>query len=239
MEDVKGMILAAGLGERLRPLTERLPKALIEIGGRPLIDYAIETMTASGITNLIINLHHLGDLIARHVGDGSRFGARVAYSRENPLQGSGGGILQARHMLGRGLCVTLNADTIIDIDLTEMVAAHRERDAAATLVVRKDPDMENYGLVSLCPDMRVGRFLDETMPSCSCPLDDFMFAGVQVLGQGVFDHMPASGPFSITRTTYPEMLRAGRPLFGFPFEGPWTTVGTTEELARARARFRT
>ena len=232
------MILAAGLGERLRPLTETIPKALVEVGGRPIIDHAIETMVASGITELIVNLHHLGDLIAEHIGDGSRYGARVSYSREEPLLGSGGGIGYARGMLGQGLCVTLNADTIIDIDLGALVAAHRKNNAAATLVVRKDPEMESYGLVSLCPDGRIGRFLDTALPGCDCVLSHFMFAGVQVLGPAVFDHMPAPPkPFSITRTTYPEMLRAGEPLYGFTFDGPWTTVGTAEELARARARF--
>ena len=236
MDGVKGMILAAGLGERLRPLTERLPKALVEVGGRPLIDHAIGTMARSGISDVIINLHHLGDMIADHVGDGSGHGVRVSYSREEPLQGSGGGILAARHLLGQGPCVTLNADTIIDVDLAELVAAHLSHDAAATLVVRKDPQMESYGIVSLCPDRRIGRFLDTAMPGCSCELDDHMFAGVQVLGPRVFDHMPAQGPFSITRTTYPEMLAAGQPLFGFPFDGPWTTVGTADELEQARRR---
>jgi len=111
------MILAAGEGLRLRPLTETVPKALVEVGGRPLIDYALNAVRHSGVEDVVINLHHLGDRIRDHVGDGRRFGLRIAYSEERTLLGSGGGIRHARHLLGTGTFVTLNADTIIDIDL--------------------------------------------------------------------------------------------------------------------------
>ncbi|MFN2375316.1 MAG: NDP-sugar synthase, partial [Candidatus Binatia bacterium] len=89
--ELRAMILAAGRGERLRPLTDTLPKPLVVVGGRPLIDYALDRVAAAGIRRVVINLHHLGSMIRDHVGDGSRFGLAVDYSDETVLQDTGGG----------------------------------------------------------------------------------------------------------------------------------------------------
>ena len=234
----KGMILAAGLGMRLRPLTERVPKALLAVGGRALIDYSVEVLVRSGITDIVVNLHHLGGQIRDHLGDGSRFGARIRYSEERPLLGSGGGIAHARSLLAGGTFVTLNADTIIDIDLRDVIELHRRRKAVATLVLRKDPRMEHYGLVHLDGAGRVRRFLDHRHGDAGGALDPFMYTGVQVLEPRVFSYMENGKAFSMTADTYPAMLRAGEPIYGHPFGGFWLTVGTPEELERAERVFR-
>jgi NDP-sugar pyrophosphorylase family protein len=228
------MILAAGEGRRLRPITETLPKALVEVGGRPLIDYALETVVRSGITDVILNLHHHGDQIRTHVGDGKRFGVRVQYSHERTLLGSGGGIVHARPLLGEQRFVTLNADTIVEVDLRAVARFHESNRAAATLVLRKDPRMAEYGIIQIAPGGRVCRFLQHEGPGSDGVLEQFMYTGVQILEPAVFRYMPASGAFSITEVTYPQMLRAGEPVYGYPFEGSWVTVGTHEELANAR-----
>jgi len=234
------MILAAGRGERLRPLTDTVPKPLVRVNGRALIDYAIDSCRDAGITDVIVNLHHFGDQIRGHVGDGSAHGVHVSYSEEPALRGSGGGILQARAMLGDDTFVTLNADTIIAIDLERVIAAHRARRAAATLVLRKDPRMERFGVIRLETDDRVGVFLDTRRPGAVEPLEPFMYTGVQVLEPTVFSYMPTgSAPFSITELTYPAMLRAGEPIHGYRFEGTWITVGTPEELAAAERELAT
>ena len=228
------MILAAGEGTRLRPLTETVPKALVEVAGRPLIDYAIEAVARCGIEEVVINLYHLGERIREHVGDGRGFGVHVSYSEENTLLGSGGGIRHARRLLGEGTFVTLNADTIIDIDLAPVLRLHVGKGAAATMVLRKDPRMAEYGLIYIDRDSRVGRFLKHVRAGVVEPLEPYMFTGVQILEPTVFAHMPSRGAFSITEITYPSMLASGEPIFGYPFEGPWLTVGTPDELAYAR-----
>jgi len=231
------MILAAGMGQRLRPITETIPKALVEVGGRPLIDYAVETLVRSGITDVVVNLHHLGELVRAHLDDGARYGARIRYSAETTLQGTGGGIRQARSLLGDDTFVTVNSDTIIDVDLRRVAAFHRENGAVATLVVRKDPRMESFGLIRLGADGRVGSFLDTHRESPE-ELEPFMYTGVQILEPRVFDYMPAEGAFSITEVTYPRMLGAGERLYGYRFDGTWLTVGTPDELTEASARLR-
>lgn len=230
---MRAMILAAGRGERLRPLTDSRPKPLVEVGGRCLIDYAIDACRDAGITSVIVNLHHLGDQIREHLGDGREHGVDISYSEEHSLQGSGGGIREARELIGDSSFVTLNADTIIRVDLAHVIAAHRERNATATLVLRKDPRMREFGLIQIDASDRIGAFLEARRPGAAETLDPFMYTGVQVLESRVFDYMPETGAFSISAVTYPDMLRAEERLFGYRFDGTFITVGTPEELASA------
>ena len=147
--DLCAMILAAGEGTRLRPITDKIPKAMVEVGGRPLIDYALETVRRAGLGEVVINLHYLGSMIRDYIGDGSRYGLRVRFSEEDPLLDSGGGIVHAREFLGDRTFVTLNADTIIAADLKKIVESHRASRATATMVLRKDPKMAEFGLCLL------------------------------------------------------------------------------------------
>ncbi len=229
------MILAAGRGERLRPLTDTVPKPLVVAGGRPLIDYALACVANAGIRRVVINLHHLGAQIRDYVGDGARFGLAVDYSEETILQDTGGGIRDARRYLDGSTFITLNADTIVDVDLRELAALHRESGNLATMLVRKDPRMAKFGLIELEDDGRVGRFLGRPRPGCREPLEPYMYTGVQVLEPAVFGYLTTEAPFSITRISYPAMLDAGEKVGGVPFEGAWITVGTPSELTDAKA----
>jgi len=230
---VRGMILAAGMGTRLRPLTNHLPKALVEVAGKPLLFYAVETLAASGIREVVVNLHHYGEMIRERLGDGSQFGVSVHYSVEDPLLGSGGGILHARRLLADATFVTLNADTIVDVDLGPILAEHRRRNATATLLLRKDPRMEAFGLIQIDGKDRIGQFLAHRRPGAPKDLEAFMYTGVQILEPRIFSYMSENQAFSITEKTYPKMLAAGEPLYGRRFSGFWSTVGTAEELAAA------
>ena len=233
------MILSAGLGTRMRPLTLTRPKPMVEVGGRPLIDFALATLAAAEIRHVVINLHHFGEQIRGYLGDGRGRGFRIEYSFEGVLQGSGGGIRDARRLLGRGTVVTLNADTLIGIDLRPFLREHRNRTAAATLVLRKDPEMDRFGTIGIAPDGRIRRFLTHMAPSATDRGEPYMFTGVQILEPRVFDYLEdENGPFSITELTYPRMLAAGEPLFGAVFTGPWLTVGSPEELAAAEESLR-
>jgi NDP-sugar pyrophosphorylase family protein len=235
ISELRAMILAAGRGERLRPLTDTVPKPLVVVGGRPLIDYALERVADAGIRRVVINLHHLGHLIRDHVGDGSRFGLAVDYSEEAILQDTGGGIRDARRYLDGSTFLTLNADTIVDVDLRDLAESHRTSGAIATMLLRKDPQMDRFGLIETEDDGRVGRFLGQPRPGCHEPLEAYMYTGVQVLEPGVFGYLTGEGPFSITKVSYPAMLAAGELVRGRVFDGTWITVGTPAELARADA----
>ncbi len=236
MNGVTAMILAAGLGTRLRPLTDRVPKPLVEVAGRPLIDYALDTVRRAGITRVVVNVHHFGDAVRAYLGNGSRFGCEVYYSVEETLLDTGGGIRHARHLLEGDTFVTLNSDTIVDVDLADALAFHREHEATATLVLREDPNAAAFGVIRTEADGRVAQFLDHVRPGAGAVARSLMYTGVQVLEPRVLEYMTEPGPFSITRETYPAMLGAGEPIYGYPFAGRWLTVGTPEELERAERK---
>jgi NDP-sugar pyrophosphorylase family protein len=226
------MVLAAGLGTRLRPLTDDRPKALVDVGGRPLITYNLELLRRFGITDVVINLHYHGAVLREALGDGSAFGLRIEYSPEDPLLDTGGGIKHAEARLAGDDFLVLNSDTIVDLPLDRVIASHRARQAAATLVLRHDPEQARYGTIEIDASERIRRFLG-TPEVVTESLDAFMFAGVHVMSPQVFRFMPASGAFSMTRETYPKMLAAGAALYGFPFDGFWRVIDTPADRERA------
>ena len=229
---MRAMVLAAGLGTRLRPLTNDRPKALVDVAGRPVITYNLALLRHFGFTDVVINLHHHGDVLRRALGDGSAFGLRIAYSPEDPLLDTGGGIRHAQGLLGDDDFLVMNGDTIVDVPLDDLVARHRARRAAATLVLRRDADQARYGEIEVDGDARIRRFLGAPT-DVAMPLTAFMFAGVHVLSPAVFDFMPSGGAFSITRATYPAMLAADAALYGWEFDGFWRVIDTPADRERA------
>ena len=229
---MRAMILAAGFGTRLRPLTNTVPKALVPVAGRPLIEYGLLFLKSQGIEEVIINLHHLGEKIRATLGDGSVYGLRITYSPEDPILETGGGIQKAQTFLDGETFIVLNCDTILDLDLSALLTTHRQNRATATLVLRPDPEAARYGLLETNADSRIRRFLGQPT-EVSEPLSPYMFTGCQMLEPRIFAFMPTGKPFSTTRETYPQMLHAGEPLYGFIHTGPWIVVDDAAGVARA------
>lgn len=230
------MILAAGLGTRLRPLTDTCPKPLIDVGGRPMIALPLDMIRAAGISEVAINLHHLGHQIRDALGHGENYGVRITYFEEDPILDTGGGIAAARAFLDHDEFVVLNADTLTDLPLTDMIAFHRQQEALATMFLRPDPDAARYGLVEIDASLRIRRILGHPAGVAE-PLRALMFGGVHVFSARVFDYLPA-GVYSITRATYPRLLDAEEPLYGYVFDGTWQLLDTHEGLASGRALVR-
>ena len=164
---MKAMILAAGLGTRLRPLTDTTPKPLLPVAGTPMIVWNLLLLKRHGIRDVIINLHHLGTMISQALGDGSALGMRILYSHEPVILGTGGGIKQAEaHFNGEPVLI-LNGDTLFELDLGALRTFHRERHAAATLVLRKDPEAARWGLVEVTDRGEVVRITGRGRGFCS------------------------------------------------------------------------
>ena len=234
---MRAMILAAGLGTRLRPRTDSVPKALTPVAGRPLIEYPLRFLRAQGIRQVVINVHHLGEQIQATLGDGRALGIEIFYSREESLLDTGGGIKHAQALLGGGRFVVINGDTIMDLDLAAVSDFHARKGAAVSLVLRRDPEAGRFGVIETDDDGRVRRFLGipskGTQTPPSKPLAPCMFTGLQIMEPEVFAFMPPGGAFSTTRDTCPRMLAAARPLFGFIHDGPWIAVDDPAGLSRA------
>ncbi len=228
---MRAMVFAAGFGQRLSHMTDRLPKALIPVSGRPMIEHSLLLLSHYGIREVIINLHHLGNKIEEHLGDGKKLGLRIRYSKEKELLDTGGGLLKARPFLEEGTFIVINSDVLIDLPLNDLCAYHLQKKATATLVLRADEMADRYGLIETASDGRLQRFLGHSAPQPSpTPLHGFMFTGVQIMEPKVFDYMDGKGPFSLTRVTYPKLLLHGEPLYGLAYQGYWQDLGTPERI---------
>jgi NDP-sugar pyrophosphorylase family protein len=234
---MKAMVFAAGEGQRLRPITEKIPKPLVPIAGRPMIEHPLMLLRYYDIEEVIINLHHLGDQVENYLGDGARLGLKICYSKEARLLDTGGGLLKARSFLEDGTFIVINTDVLIDLPLGEVLAFHRQREASATLVLRPDAHADRYGSMDIAADGRICRFLNTRMPDPpSASVRDLMFTGVQILEPKIFDYMPAAAgfeKFSTTKDVYPKMLLQRERLYGFQFDGFWQDLGTVERIKEA------
>lgn len=218
------MILAAGRGERLRPLTDRVPKALAEAGGKPLVVWQLERLARAGFRDIVINVSHLGEAIEARLGNGSAFGVSLAYSREaQPLE-SAGGIAQARLLLGREPFALVNADVFCDYDLAALRA--RALDGClAHLVLAPNPPHHAAGDFSLAGD-RAG----------NAPAPRYTYTGIALLDPALVSPVRAGDKAQLA-----PLLRAaaqdGR-LSGELYEGLWRDIGTAERLDELDALLR-
>ncbi len=225
-------VLCAGLGTRLRPLTERWPKPAIPLLGRPLLSYALAQLRAAGVAQLGINTFHLPEQreqIAKETLARECPGARLTVSRESgEIQGTGGGIRGLRSVLEAPVSVVLNGDVLFELDLSAVLAAHQKSGAAATMVLLPMPEGERYNAVELDRQLRVRRIAG--VGPGGPALSNWHFTGVHVLSPRVFDFMPA-GPHDINRDVYPRMIASGLEVFGHIVPPPrpyWSDLGTPE-----------
>lgn len=236
---MKAMILAAGLGTRLRPLTDHLPKPLLPVGGHPLIYYNLLLLKKYGITDLFINLHYQGEKIVKEIGDGARFGMKITYSEEPQILGTGGGIKNIESAIARGTFIVINADILIDLNLDKVVEFHHKKKGAATLVLREDPEVERYGAIEVDRKGQIRNILGSVIPSIS-PLSGvkekklrrLMFTGVHIMEPRVMDFIPPGKFYAIT-DAYIKMLQDGEKLFGYPMRGYWNDIGVPDRYKKA------
>jgi mannose-1-phosphate guanylyltransferase len=230
---MRAMILAAGKGTRLRPLTDSTPKPLVDVAGRPMIAFPLELLRRAGIDEVVINLHHLGDKIRAALGDGSAYGVRITYSVEDPILDTGGAIEAARTFLAGETFVVANADVVIDADLRQVIDFHRQHGATVTMVLRPDPQAERKDDIGIDATCRVRRFLGRDYEAAGTTGERFLFASVHVFEPRVFDYLQP-GVYSITRDVYPRLLAAGEPVYGYIHRGYWRVLDTPQDLEAGR-----
>lgn len=233
---MRAMILAAGKGTRLRPLTDSVPKPLIDVAGRPMIAYPLELLRRCGIRDVVVNLHHLGGQIRAALADGQAYGVRIIYSEEDPILDTGGAIAAVQEHLSGDTFVVLNADTFIDLQLAEVIEFHHRHQAMATMVVRADPEATRRDDIRVDAGHRLRRILGHTHPAdaaATAALPRLFYAGIQVFNPRIFEYLPR-GVYSITRDVYPRLLAADELLFGYLHHGYWRVLDTPRDLARGR-----
>lgn len=231
------MILAAGFGTRLWPLTIGRTKPAIPFLNRPLIAYTIDYLRRHGISDLIINLHHEPGSVREQIGDGSRFGARIEYSVEEPeILGTAGALDRVRDRLDSGTFVVVNGKIITDIDLSAAIEAHRRRHALATLVLRPNRNRERFSEVMVGADGSIERF--GGFPAADGgPAVPLMFTGIHILEPGILDYIPRGIFSDSVRDVYPRAISDGRVVAAHLAEGSWFELSTLERYLAISLEF--
>ena len=201
---IPALILTAGLATRLRPLSLVRAKAAVPVAGRPLVSRILAQLRSGGVTDAVLNLHHLPHTITRVVGDGSDLGMRVRYSWEHPILGSAGGPRLALPLLDGPTFLIANGDTMTDADIPALVTAHRHSGALVTLAVTSNPDPQKYGGIVVGLDGAMTGFTSRGSTEMS-----WHFVGLQVAEARAFASLEAGTPYESVRALYPALIVAG------------------------------
>jgi NDP-sugar pyrophosphorylase family protein len=238
---MKGMVLSAGLGTRLRPLTNDRPKALVKIADRTLLEIALARLREFGVHDVIVNVHHFADMIVGYLRTNENFGMHIEISREETLLDTGGGLKHAGWFFEKESepFILHNVDVISTIDLNAMLRAHRDGDNLATLAVKERPSSRYLIFdehLQLCGRRLVKEQKVESVRA-SQQSQELAFAGIHVLSPRMVSMMTEEGSFSIINS-YLRLAGLGERIAGFRADAfKWRDVGTVESLKAAAAEF--
>ncbi len=224
---MKGVIMAGGFGTRLRPLTLGLPKPMVPVANRPVMQRIVELLTRHGITEQVALLYFQPERIRDHFGDGSSHGVRMEYVGAEGDLGTAGSVKLGEAEIGRQRFMVISADVLTDFDLGAAVAFHERKGALATLVLTRVDNPLQFGVVITDPEGRITRFLEK--PSWGEVFSDTVNTGIYILEPEVFDLIPPGRDFDFSKDLFPLMLSKGLPLYGHIAPGYWKDIGTLGE----------
>ncbi|MEB3307352.1 MAG: NDP-sugar synthase [Cyanobacteriota bacterium] len=241
---MKAMILAAGKGTRVQPITHVIPKPMIPILQKPVMEFLLELLRQHGFDEIMVNVSHLAEEIENYFRDGQRFGVQIAYSFEGRIEdgvligqalGSAGGLKKIQNFQNffDDTFVVLCGDALIDLDLTEAVRRHREKGATASLITKRVPrdQVSSYGVVVTDPDGRVRSFQEK--PAVEDAASDMINTGIYIFEPSVLDYVPNGVPFDIGSDLFPRLVEAGAPFYALPMEFEWVDIGKVPDYWQA------
>jgi mannose-1-phosphate guanylyltransferase len=241
---MKAMILAAGKGTRVRPITHTIPKPMIPILQKPVMEFLLELLREHGFNEIMVNVSHLAEEIENYFRDGQRFGVQIAYSFEGRIEdgeligdavGSAGGLkrIQDFQTFFDDTFVVLCGDALIDLDLTEAVRRHRAKGAMASLITKRVPhdQVSSYGVVVTDDDGRVLRFQEK--PTVDEAASDMINTGIYIFEPEVFSFIPSGEAFDIGSDLFPKLVEGGAPFYALPMEFEWVDIGKVPDYWQA------
>ncbi|HJQ69269.1 MAG TPA: NDP-sugar synthase [Blastocatellia bacterium] len=227
---MQALILAGGKGTRLRPLTMHTPKPIVPIANRPFLLYQLELLKQADVRDVILSLSYQPHKIEDKLGDGTDHNVRLSYAVEASPLGTAGAYRNAESLI-RETTVVFNGDVLTDINLNDVMSFHREREAAATIVLAPVANPTAYGLVETSKEGHVERFLEKPKPEeVTC---DTINAGIYILEPRVLDYIPEGEPFMFEYGVFPQLLERGEPFYGYVWRGYWRDIGTPASYLQA------
>jgi len=225
----KALILAGGDGVKMRPFTFELPKTMLPVKGRPILEHIIDLLRGYDIRDICVGLGHLGDKVKEHFGDGSKFGVRLSYIEEKKALGTGGSVKRALPQMGEDPFLLMWGDVLIDINLNDFIAFHLEELPVMTTALTSVSDPTGYGAVRLHGNKIVE--YDEK-PKRTKQMSHLVSAGVHIIDPSLANFLPKKTQFTIEKDVIPKLISQNS-INGYLFEGQWFDVGTPEIYQRA------
>jgi NDP-sugar pyrophosphorylase family protein len=239
---MKGIIIAGGLGTRLRPLTYHRPKPLVPVVNRPFLEYQVALLREHGLDDIVFATNFMADMIESHFGDGGRFGVRMRYAIEDQPLGTGGAIRNAANLFPGESVAVFNGDILTDFDLSRILDFHRDRGAIATITLAEVPSPNPFGVLILdaagqvqewCEPSEAAKKALAANPNQPQTGTDLINAGFYVLGPAFLERIPNGKPSSVERDIYPALLAERAAIYGIAPGGFWMDVGRAEQLLAA------
>ena len=235
---MKAVIIAGGLGTRLRPLTYNTPKPIVPVANRPFVVHQIEHLRQHGVDEVILNLHYLSDAIKKILDDGKEWGLKIYYSIEESPLGTAGAVKNAEEYFGDEPMLVFNGDILTDINISQIVEFHKKNKACVTLTLTKVDDPTSYGLILTDSDSRVQRFIEkpswEQISTYAAQYSvDTINAGIYVLDPKIFKAVPKGVEYSFERQLFPQLLEKGEKLCGFISDRYWIDIGKPRQYRQA------
>jgi mannose-1-phosphate guanylyltransferase len=225
-----GILLVGGMGTRLKPLTNQTPKPMLPVGGLPVTERQLLAAKKAGINTVILATSYLSEIFTPYFGDGSKWGMKLLYAVEEVPLGTGGAIRNAAALVDfadlRGEFVIFNGDVLSDHDIAAQLAFHRSHKADVTLHLIEVADARAFGCVPTDTNGRVLDFLEKM----ENPVTNAINAGCYIFNSSVISEIPAEKVVSIERETFPQLVKSGRPVFGYSEQSYWLDIGTPAAL---------
>lgn len=228
---MKAMILAAGVGSRLDPLTRNIPKPMVPIVNKPVMEHIVETLAKNGFTDIMVNLHYLGEQIQAYFGDGSKWGVRIKYSSEERLWGDAGSVKKCEDFFDEDTFVVVGGDDLADIDLKRLVRFHQDRKAIATIGLSLVDDPSEYGIALLNERGRITRFLEK--PKGEVIFSNAANTGVYIFDRHVLELIPKGKQYGFGHNLFPLLLEQKTRFYGYLSSSYWKDVGSLKQYQEA------
>ncbi len=225
---MRAMLLAAGLGTRLRPLTYEVAKPMVPVLGRPVMDHILRLMARHGFDDVIANLHYHPEQIEERFGDGSKWGVGLSYTHEPELLGTAGGVANARDHFGDETFLIISGDALTDIDLTALWEVHRAKGGIATLSLKRGDDPSQIGVVITGDDGRIQGFQEKPDPAEA--LSNLGNCGIYVMEPEIFDYFPDRPFVDWALDVFPALLEQDVAFYGHEIDDYWNDIGNIKEF---------
>jgi mannose-1-phosphate guanylyltransferase / phosphomannomutase len=227
---VKAVVMAGGQGTRLRPLTSNQPKPMVPIANKPTVQHILELLARHGITDVVMTVAFMPQLLRNHFGDGSSLGMNIEYSVEESPLGTAGSVKNAEAALDEPFLV-ISGDALTDFDLTRIIDFHREREATVTIALKSVENPLEFGVVIVDEEGRIERFLEK--PGWGQVFSDTINTGIYVMEPQVLDYVPRGAVYDFSHELFPKLFDMHKPLYGFLADSYWQDIGSVEQYLQA------